>query len=383
MSALGALARRSKAAQVWWISAAPAPKRRPGVGAGPTDLPRRPCYDPVMRHRDRRSLLPLLALVVLPACAAAPAPVPAAPASSSTSATDSSAAASTAAAPVEVRGPFLWRVEGKAGPSYLFGTIHAGVRSDREVPEIVWRTLAESDSFTMEADITGAGPAELMKLAALPKGESLDRMLGKKDWARLLKMIGKGVPAKSLKPLAPWMVYSLVIQMLYPTPQPLDLALQDRARSLGKEMHYLEDWKFQVEVLAETMGVDDLRELLDDSSKVRDQFESMIAAYRSGDFERLSAIALDPESLAAHPERMKRMFDDRNRVWVDALVPRLAAGRAFVAVGVGHFAGPVGLVELLRGRGLEVQRVPAAAAAAPTTVPPPDQAAAPPDAAAP
>lgn len=313
-----------------------------------------------MRAR-RPHLVALAAALAVPACGQAAAPAPtAAPAPRPVTA---SAAPRPVPAPGPERGPLLWQVDGAGGPSYLFGTLHAGLSADREISPVVWDKLAAADTFYMEADVTAAAPGEMMRRASLPAGQSLDKMLGKSDWNKLVKLVGRGVPARSLKPLQPWMVYSLVIQMLYPTPRPLDLALQERANNLGKPIQYLEDWSFQVDLLAQTMGVEDLRELVNETGKARGRIEAMLAAYREGDFEAIAAITLDPAEVAAHPERMRKMFDERNQAWVEALAPTLKSGRAFVAVGVGHFAGEVGILSLLRARGFTVRRVPGAAPA--------------------
>jgi hypothetical protein len=266
------------------------------------------------------------------------------------------AAAPTAAGDASARGPLLWRIETPAGASYLFGTIHAGFQADRELAPVVWDRLAEADAFVMEADLNAVSPIEVMKRAALPKGQALDALLGSDDWARLRGVVGPNLPEASLKVLAPWFVYSLVLQTLYPTPMPLDLALQQRARRLGKEIAYLEDWRFQLDVLAQTMSLDDLRELLGGGT-ARTQLDALIAAYREGAFDRLSELTLDPEERRRHPERAARLFDDRNRAWIELLLPMLQRGTVFVAVGVGHFAGDAGLIALLRARGFAIQRV--------------------------
>lgn len=295
--------------------------------------------------RPGSSLAALVALAAaLPACA-------------TTAPTAARRATDPAADDARLRGPLLWEVAGADGPSYLFGTIHAGFRPDTELPQLVWDKLAAADGFAMEADITAVSPIELMKRAALPAGQTLDDQLGEQDWARLQVLVGSGMAAGSLKLLAPWFVYSLILQTLYPTPHPLDLALQERAAALGKQMTYLEDWQFQLGMLADLMGLDDLRDLLADDGTARAQLDTLIAAYRAGDFARLSAIVLDPVEAAAHPERMRRMFDDRNRAWLATLVPRLRRGKLFVAVGVGHFAGAAGLLALLRAEGFTVRRV--------------------------
>ena len=74
----------------------------------------------------------------------------------------------------------------------------------------------------------------------------------------------------------------------------------------------------------------------------------MVAAYRSGDFSKITEIIMDPEAIAEAPERHKALFSDRNHTWVKTLKPILDTGGAFIAVGVGHFSGDEGLLALLK-----------------------------------
>jgi uncharacterized protein YbaP (TraB family) len=306
-------------------------------------------YDGVVRAHP--SLL--AALVALSGCARAPATAPmAAP----RAAPPPPPAASATVDDDQTPGPFLWQVDGAAGPSYLFGTIHIGVDPTRELPALVWDKLEAAREIAIEADMTAADPTELDRLESLPAGESLEKLLGAADWKRLRAALS-GLPIRTLRARAPWFAYSLVMQGLYPTPTPLDLALQARAVELGKQVTYLEDWRFQIGVVAEVLGLDDLRELLADPGKARARLDEAVRAYRAGDFRLISSLTLDSEDAKAHPDRFRRLFDERNRAWVDALEPRLRGGGLFVAVGVGHFAGPNGLLALLRGRGLTVRRV--------------------------
>src|SRR5215212_9693421 len=120
------------------------------------------------------------------------------------------------------RGPLLWEVQGPRGTSYLFGTIHTGFEADKELPTWVWDKLGACDTFVMEADLGQIDLAELTRRAALPAGQSLAAMMGPDDWRDLLELTG--LPPSSLQGQQPWFALTLVLQRLYPTPVPLDLA---------------------------------------------------------------------------------------------------------------------------------------------------------------
>jgi uncharacterized protein len=292
---------------------------------------------------------PLRSLLLLAAACTSSAPAPA-------------AQATPELAPVPVpegaRGPLLWEVKGEAGTSYLFGTIHVGYDAYRELPDLVWRLLERAEVVVIEADLRAMRLEEVTRLSLLPENAgTLREALGPADFERLLALLGGAVPASAVEPLRPWAAYSLALSALHPTPIPLDKALLDRAVAAGRELLFLEDWRFQLELLTEVTDIDALRELVAPASPVRSRVEQMISSYRAGDFPALAALAVDAEEIAKNPENYRRLFDDRNRAWVPVLTDLFSRHRAFVAVGAGHFAGDHGLLALLRAEGLEIRRV--------------------------
>ena len=296
-----------------------------------------------MRRHLRASLFSLLGFV-------------AAAAACGNAATQSTATASRRAAQLPddhgLRGPLLWEVQGGSGSSYLLGTIHAGFQADKELPAWVWDKLEACDTFVMEADIEKLDVMEMARLASLPDGKSLSDMLAPGDWKALVDLTG--LPESSLRSRQPWFAVTLVLQRLYPTPVPLDLALVQRAKQLGKEVEFLEELRFQLDLVTRTTTIEDLRDLIGEDGKGRRQLAQLLAAYREGDFEEIGA--LTEEALAGHPERYETLLTARNRDWIPKLQPHLARGRTFVAVGAGHFTGDDGLIELLRGEGFVLTR---------------------------
>jgi uncharacterized protein YbaP (TraB family) len=59
-----------------------------------------------------------------------------------------------------------------------------------------------------------------------------------------------------------------------------------------------------------------------------------------------------------YPELFDVLFRQRNLAWAEMLSAEMdGAGVDFVAVGAGHLVGEEGLVELMRARGYDVERV--------------------------
>jgi hypothetical protein len=256
-----------------------------------------------------------------------------------------------------VRGPFLWEVVGDHGSSYMFGTIHAGVSPDEALPELVLEKLRRSRTFIMETDLRAIDQAELMRMATLPPGQTLPEIIGKSTWSALSETIRPPFRADQLETVKPWFAQVAVLQSLYPTPVSVDTQLLAEAEAAGKRLEFLEDWRMQIQMLDDISEPEDVEALVDPQSRSRAILDAMIAAYRAGDFEAMTEAALDPEMVAAAPDKYRKMFDDRNRAWLEALRKPLQQGRVFAAVGVGHFCGEAGLVELLRADGFIMRRV--------------------------
>jgi uncharacterized protein YbaP (TraB family) len=182
-------------------------------------------------------------------------------------------------------------------------------------------------------------------------------MLGAADWEHLLATMSQPPAPGALDRLAPWLVHSLVVQEIHPTPEPIDLSLMERAAADGKSIGFLEDWREQLGVLASTSSLDDLRDLLDADSRSRRALDRLLTSYRGGDLEGISDVLLDDPELALDDDELELLLFERNREWVDGLAGSLADGGVFVAVGVGHFVGRDGLLRLLERRGHTPVRV--------------------------
>ena len=67
-----------------------------------------------------------------------------------------------------------------------------------------------------------------------------------------------------------------------------------------------------------------------------------------------SPMADDPELMQLFKERV---IDQRNARMVERMMPRLAEGKAFIAVGALHLPGERGVLNLLDQRGYAITRV--------------------------
>jgi uncharacterized protein YbaP (TraB family) len=253
-------------------------------------------------------------------------------------------------------GPMLWRVDGPAGPSYLFGTVHLGV-GPRDIDPVVVQSLDACDIFVSETDLASIDPSVVINLGTLPEAESLQALLGDEHYAELYRQLGAVVP--QLDRFRPWFAYVQIVQRLFPTADPLDRMLQRNAQDARKELVFLESAADQLALLSEIIDADDLKQILDPKSDERKTLLALVEAYKRGDFVTLEKLVASPEVIAQDPDEFEALFTRRNKAWIPALVKQLRRGKTFVAVGAGHYAGPTGLLALLEAEGFETRPVPA------------------------
>lgn len=253
---------------------------------------------------------------------------------------------------------FLWQVNKGQARNWLFGTIHAGVDAESEMPPEVLQALESSPCFVMETDPSQVNSKELFELSRLPDEQSLDNMLSKAHWEKLLQKLQSTLPEAALKTSQPWFAAMLYLQELIPPGASMDRLLLDRAKAGRKKIVALENWQDAVTAFAKVIDIKDLDEMVSDDNKLLEQNRRLINAYRSGDGERLSQLMLEvSKGQASAQSKLYHLLAARNQLWLPRLDEAIADGGCFVAVGAGHMIGESNLLDLLEKRGYQVHRV--------------------------
>jgi len=248
----------------------------------------------------------------------------------------------------------VWRVQGTDGPSYLLGSNH--FTPGELLPAWVFDKVVEAETFYSE-DSTEDSDDEAPTAAFLPEGQSLSEQLGPVLWKVLVDNI-ESIPDESLDRLQPWMASFMLevdITGASLTVVGIDDELEGRARKAGKPMINLD--KNSGELLANVstkFTADMLKHQLQNIEAYRANVTDQ--AYLRGDFERLSEGFYYADEGEKFPEFFNFIVYDRNIAWADELEAPLRKGKVFVVAGVGHFSGDRGLLALLRGKGLTVER---------------------------
>lgn len=276
------------------------------------------------------------------------------------------------AAAAELPPARIFRLEHPERPaSWLFGTMHVTDAAVVTLPPEAKLAFAQSRVIVGELDMATFNPFALLTDLMLPQDQRLADLVSAETYRRTLAELELlGMPPSVADRFQVWVAAILVaydetemerVQQGFPS---LDEWLQEEARRQGKGVIGLEEpeeqlsifqdlpLEWQVEMLQvaldhpELLGYDDgpLKELYlaGDHQGLWDFYQSAAGGFDDAFFDHFEQVALV----------------DRNHRMAERLVPILAEGAAFVAVGALHLPGPEGLFALLQADGWEIVPLP-------------------------
>ncbi|MBP2277144.1 MULTISPECIES: TraB/GumN family protein [Sphingomonas] len=269
-----------------------------------------------------------------------------------------------ARAPETKAHPALWRVADGDTTIWLFGTIHAlppGV--DWQTPAVA-RAVDAADTLILEVPPAdpAAARAEFVALAEQPGLPPIAARVPVADRATLARgMAVAGQSAADLDRLKTWAAALTITAGAGHAEQASAAEGVEPVltrRFTGKAIGALETRDGQLR-LFDRLPVAAQRVLLVqaaiDAQDAARGYAHLFKAWSAGDD---AALATTVAPLRRDPAIGKALLADRNARWASVIVRRMARpGRVFVAVGAGHLVGPGSVVDLLRKRGLKVERV--------------------------
>ncbi len=269
--------------------------------------------------------------------------------------------------------PLLWKASHGQHTLYLLGSFHLLTPQDYPLAPEVQAAFADAEQLLLELspeelDSPALGQA-MLAAAQLPAGDSLQRHLKPATWKALQAYAqANNLPLDSLQHLEPWLVAtSISLQEMarqgLDAQLGLDLHFGNLARQEGKPVAGLELGQEQIDMLDGMSPAEQeqyMAETLDDagSSGVRET-QRLHAAWRAGDVQALSD-GLAADMKRQYPALYQRINVARNDAWLPKLQARLdGPGHedTLVVVGALHLLGSDGVVEKLRAKGYEVERI--------------------------
>lgn len=223
----------------------------------------------------------------------------------------------------------------------ILGTYHLGI-SLSELPQYVIRALNSSPTLIVET-VDSEGPSATTHL--YQKENDMKPLKPETKLALQKRGISDVYIEKLGRPLL-CLLYVLGDSLFK---RSLDNEIEDVARISGKKILPLEVPEDLVKAETNITSSCDPDIIVNQMTpeQAKQLSESGQARYRSGDMEILEKNNQNQDPI---------LFGERNKKWIQKL-NSLDERRAFIAVGVGHLAGPDNLLYLLKESGYTVNRI--------------------------
>jgi len=265
--------------------------------------------------------------------------------------------------------PAAWRMQGQNGGEVtLLGSMHVLRPSDYPLPPTVNALIDGADNIVMEIDLDDVDPAQqqlIVQKAMLPQGKVLADVIDADAYRLVTQYLSAlGVDVKTLENFEPWFLALTVLdigmrKLGFQPDRGLEQYVLARARGAGKEIVGLETLEFQIglfDALPPEQQQAMLEQTLDEIDEGATVLGKMVAAWRAGELESLSAELL--EDFDDFPGLYEKLVTNRNNSWVPKLEQLLSDGQHhLVVVGALHLVGPDNVIGLLEKRGHEVERL--------------------------
>jgi uncharacterized protein len=264
--------------------------------------------------------------------------------------------------------PALWKVTGKKGVAWLFGSVHL------LPPDTGWQTPAIDDavrgSDVLVLETSGLDDPQAMgqTFAQLGMSGGLPTIASRVDPALrpIIDKLDEAIPGprKVLDHMESW---AAALTLAAAINDDLDLSadrgvehvLTLRFRADEKPVQGLETVSQQFGFF-DQLSEQDQRRMLDSilrgARESRGEYQQMLKAWLRGDAD---AVLQDQQGgVLASPAIREALLDGRNRNWAKQIAAMVDQGsKSFVAVGAGHMAGKNGVPALLMAAGYRVERI--------------------------
>ena len=268
----------------------------------------------------------------------------------------------------------LFKVEQAGRTLYLFGTIHVGAADFYPLEPRVADVIDKAPLLALEIDplgdqrqLTRAVQRHGMVMRGGPAGPVLSA-----PWRlRLERLLTRyNIEPETVAPMKPWLLASLLTvsefsAQGYDAALAVDGYLSRQAHARGQKIVELESADSQMALFDKMSAADQLKFLEEAIAGIEDkeqanQAREIADAWRKADVAGLDALAAKAAQDDSFSGRFvqKVLLDGRNPALADGMVKLMAReNNSLAAIGILHLIGNGSVPELLRKRGLKVERI--------------------------
>lgn len=263
----------------------------------------------------------------------------------------------------------VWQVTKGGETVFIGGTIHVLEASDYPLPAAFSNAYRQADRVFFETDIdalsTQAFVQKFLAATTYKNGQTIDQKLSAETLGKLKAYLAtQGIPYDAVKGLKPGLLgvqlSQIEMRKLGISVQGVDDYFNGIAKGDNKFRGQLETPEDQIAVIA-AMGVGHESELIEnalkDLQKIRQDFNDIRDAWRSGSREALNDVTVVPFRNAL-PVEYKSMVVDRNNKWMPQIEAMFRTSEdELVLVGAMHLVGSDGILQQLEQKGYQVTQL--------------------------
>lgn len=251
--------------------------------------------------------------------------------------------------------PNFYQLSYQGKTAYLLGTIHVGRQDFYPLPDEIEQRFQQAGALVLEADVSQADTMALIREYGIKPAE----MDAKTQSVMKQYCQSKAALCQALQSYSPWLQATQIemlrfAEMGYQAEQGVEMYLMEHRGP--KKILELESTEFQFKLLASfsleaQWGM--LRDAVDSS---RDDMQSLVSAWRTGDnaaLVKLMQDKMEPEDM----EFVSKILWQRNEGMAKRIVALLSdplTPEMFIAVGGLHLVGEKSLPEYLQAQGVSL-----------------------------
>jgi uncharacterized protein YbaP (TraB family) len=268
----------------------------------------------------------------------------------------------------------LFKVTQGTHALYLFGTIHVGAKDFYPLEPRVAAALKKAPVLALEID--PLGDQQQLSRAVQRHGMAARDAHGAAGlspaWRQRLDRLLKqyNIEPETVAMMKPWLLASLLTvsefaAQGYDASLAVDAHLSKQAHAAGQKIIELESADSQMALFDQMTAAEQLVFLQEAIAGIEDkeqayQAQEIAQAWKNADVKALDALALKAEQDETFSGRFvqKVLLDGRNPALADGMVKLMGReNNSVAAVGILHLLGKGSVPELLRKRGLNVERI--------------------------
>lgn len=255
---------------------------------------------------------------------------------------------------------FLWKISKENHPdSYFFGTIHAICKHTFYLPENVRLAIEKSETIWLEINLNDA-ENQKQNIFLMQNEIPLEEALSPEDfkWFSTHIIEKHSIDYESIRFLKPIFILYQLAQYFIPCETiSFEEKIVQIAMQQQKEIKGLSSLQEQYDLGNQSFTHEDFMHIIRHIQfyNFEQMYADIVVAYNKEDVEELQKLI--KEQSFENEKIQSILLEKRNLLWLETLRTVLQNKSAFVAVGIAHLTGELGLVSLLEKQGFKITKM--------------------------